>query len=126
MARYKPVKSVWSRSRAARAEESLADFDVLKGRVRDGLLAMTAARREAFIQALETEMRRVHLSLRAYLIPLGIPASRSDELTPIEAAHLVRFLKISVPQAWPAIENAMARFSVFAEQKDRSNEGLAA
>lgn len=71
-------------------------------------------------------MRRVHLSMRAYLIPLGISARQPDELTPIEAAHLVRFLKINVPQAMPAIEKAMARFSVFAEKKATSSDWLAA
>ena len=126
MARYKRTISVWSRNHISRPEKSIPDFDDLKNQVRDGLLAMTAAEREAFIQALETEMQRVHLSMRAYLIPLGIPARQPNELTPIEAAHLVRFLKINVPQAMPAIEKAMARFSVFAEKKGVSRDQLAA
>jgi hypothetical protein len=87
---------------------------------------MTVAEREAFILALETEMRRVHLSMRAYLIPLGIPARQPNELTPVEAAHLVRFLSINVPQAMPAIGKAMAGFSVFAEKKGVSRDNLAA
>jgi hypothetical protein len=117
MKSYKRTNSIWNRNQISRPDKGISAFDDLKNMVRDRLLALTAVEREAFILALETEMRRVHLSMRAYLIPLGISARRPDELTPIETAHLVRFLKINVPQAMPAIENAMARFSVFAEKQ---------
>ena len=99
------------------SENKIPDFEALKNRVRDGLLALNEEEQEAFIQSLETEMRRLHLSIRAYLVPLGITARRRDEMTPLEVAHLVRFLKINVPQAMPAIETAMASFSVFAEEE---------
>ncbi len=77
---------------------------------------MTMAEREEFIQVLEAEMRRANLNMRAYLIPLGIPGRSPEDLTPTEVGHLVRFLKINVPQAMPAVERAMARFGVFAEK----------
>ena len=105
------------RDQILESENNIPDFEALKNRVRDGLLAVTAAEREAFIQSLETEMRRLHFSMRAYLVPLGIPARRPDEMTPVEVAHLVRFLKINVPQAMPAIERAMASISAFAEEE---------
>jgi hypothetical protein len=122
----KRTTSIWHRDQTSESGNNIPDSEALKNRVRDGLLALTAAEREAFIQALETEMRRLHLSLRAYLVPLGIPARRSDELTPLEAAHLVRFLNIHVPQAMPAIEHTMARFRVFAEQEGIARDWLAA
>jgi len=126
MARYKRETSIWSKHRISRQGAGMPDVDELKNRVCNGLMALPAAEREAFIQALETEMRQVYLSLRAYLIPLGILAQQADEMTPIEAAHVIRFLKINVPQAVPAIEKAMARFSVFEEQKATSGDWLAA
>jgi len=126
MMRYKRTTSIWSRNQIPKPGTSVPDFDDLKHTVRDGLLAMTATEREAFIQALETEIQRVHLSMRAYLIPLGITARQPNELTPIEVAHLVRFLKINVPRAMPAVEKAMARFSIFAEKKGTPHDWLAA
>lgn len=125
MARYKRAASIWSRNHYSKPKR-IADFDAIKNRVRDGLLSMNIAGREAFIQALETEMQCVRLSIRAYLIPLGMVARKPEELTPVEVAHLTRFLYINVPQAMPAIENAMARFSVFAEQSGIARDGLAA
>lgn len=105
------------RDQILESENNIPDCEALKNRVRDGLLALTPAEREAFIQSLETEMRRLHFSMRTYLVPLGIPATRRDEMTPLEVAHLVRFFKINVPQAMPAIERAMASYSVFAEEE---------
>jgi hypothetical protein len=107
----------YKRDRISEAGNDIPDAEALKNRVRDGLLALTAAEREEFIESLETEMRCLHFSMRAYLVPLGIPARRRDEMTPLEVAHLIRFLKINVPQAMPAIERAMASFSVFAEEE---------
>jgi hypothetical protein len=87
----------------------------VKNTVRDALLLMTWDEQVEFIQALESEMRRADLTITHYLIPLGIPGMRPEELTPIEVGHLVRFLKIHVRQAMPAVERAMAWLEVFRE-----------
>jgi hypothetical protein len=94
--------------------------------VRDGLTAMAYEDRGAFIQALETELRRAGLSMRAYLIPLGISAMTIAELMPSDIGHLVRFLKINMPRAMPAIEKTMAGFAAFAEHQGASDDRLAA
>lgn len=90
----------------------------VKARVRDALLLMTGAEQVKFIQALETEMRRENLSITEYLIPLGIPGMRPEELTPTEVGHLVRFLKMQVLQAVTAVERALARLDVLRERED--------
>jgi hypothetical protein len=87
---------------------------------------MNMAEREDFIQALETEMRRASLNMRAYLVPLGIPGRSPEDLTPTEVGHLVRFLKINVPQAMLAVERAMSRYRVFAEKAQQTHDRLAA
>ena len=92
--------------------------DDVKTIVRDALLLMTGTEQVEFIQALESEMRSDNLSITNYLIPLGIPGMRPEELTPTEVGHLVRFLKIHVRQAMPAVERAMARLEVFREYED--------
>ena len=99
------------------------EADDVKNTVRDALLLMTWAEQVEFIQALESEMRREDLSITHYLIPLGIPGMTPEELTPIEVGHLVRFLKIHVGQAMPAVERAMAGFEVF---RENSRQPLAA
>ena len=94
------------------------EADDVKNTVRDALLLMTWAEQVEFIEALESEMRRANLSISHYLIPLGIPGMTPEELTPIEVGHLVRFLKLHVRQAMPAVERAMARLEVFREYEN--------
>jgi len=92
--------------------------DNLKTVVRDALLFLPWAEQVEFIQALELEMRRENLSINAYLIPLGIPGMRPEELTPTEVGHLVNFLKIHVLQAVAAVERAMARLEELLKKED--------
>jgi hypothetical protein len=101
--------------RVKRAMLESLDPDELKSVVRNALVSMKLTEREDFIQALEVEMRRANLDMRAYLIPLGIPGRNPENLTPTEVGHLIRFLKMIVPEAMPAVERAIARYSVFAE-----------
>jgi hypothetical protein len=116
MAKNINTRSLQSRNRTATTERAVLDPNDLKSIVRDGLVAMNMAEREDFIQALEAEMRRANLNMRAYLIPLGIPGRSPEDLTPTEVGHLVRFLKINVPQAMSAVERTMARYPIFAEK----------
>ena len=101
------------------------EADDVKNTVRDALSLMTWPEQVEFIQALESEMRRENLSITHYLIPLGIPGMRPEELTPIEVGHLVRFLKILVPRAMPAVDRAMTRLEAFREYEN-SRQLLAA
>lgn len=110
---------------AGTALESL-DPDALKNLVRDGLASMKMPDREDFIQSLEREMKLSNLNMRAYLIPLGIPAISPEDLTPTEVGHLIRFLKMIVPQTMPAVERVAARYAVFAEKGVHSGDRLAA
>ncbi|MBI3651398.1 MAG: hypothetical protein HY231_10300 [Acidobacteria bacterium] len=102
------------------------DPNELKAVVRDGLSMMTLKDREEFIQVLEAEMKRLHLDLRAYLIPLGIPGRTTEELTPTEVGHLIRFLKINVPPAMKAVERALSTYHVFAATIGDAGRKLAA
>ena len=119
-------KRMQSRSQVSTNGLNSLDPNELKSLVRDGLVAMNMADREDFIQGLETEMRRTNLNMRAYLIPLGIPGRSPEDLTPTEVGHLIRFLKMNVPQSTPAIERALARFGVFAEKIGQTGDRLAA
>src|ERR1051325_1663316 len=104
------------RNRTATTGQATLDPNDLKSIVRDGLVSMNMAEREDFIQSLEAELRRANLNMRAYLIPLGIPGRSPEDLTPTEVGHLVRFLKINVPQSMPVVQRVMARYSIFAEK----------
>lgn len=92
---------------------SSLDANELKATVRDGLVGMSLTEREEFIGALEGELRKAGLNMRGYLVPLGIPGRSPEDLTPTEVAHLIRFLKLNAPQAMPAIERALGRYSSF-------------
>jgi hypothetical protein len=116
MAKNINTRSLQSRNRRATTEQSVLDPNDLKSIVRDGLVSMNMAEREDFIQTLEAEMRRANLNMRAYLIPLGIPGRSPEDLTPTEVGHLIRFLKINVPQAMSAVTRTMARYAIFAEK----------
>ncbi|MCI0487278.1 MAG: hypothetical protein L0229_11840 [Blastocatellia bacterium] len=119
------AKNIKSKNRVAISFGSL-DPNELKGVVRDGLVSMTLTDREEFIRTLEAEMRRISLNVRSYLIPLGIPGRTPDDLTPTEVGHLIRYLKINVPNAMPAIEHVLAGYSVFAEKSGQHAGPLAA
>lgn len=106
------------RNQAATGLNTLGPDD-LKNIVRDGLVAMNMAEREAFFETLEEETSRVGIDVRKYLVPLGIPGRRPDDLTPTEVGHLVRYLKINVPSVMPAIEKTVLRFGVFAEKSGK-------
>jgi len=100
------------------SDTASGEADDVKNTVRDSLLQMSWAEQVEFIQALETEMRRGNLSLSHYLIPLGIPGMKPEELTPTEVGHLVRFLKMHVHQAMPAVERALTRLEMHREKED--------
>lgn len=94
------------------------DANELKAVIRDGLVEMTVADREEFIGTLEAELRRAGLNMRSYLVPLGIPGRSPEDLTPTEVAHLIRFLKLNVPHAMPAIGRALGRYeALFAKHR---------
>src|SRR5215813_9361655 len=103
------AKNILNRNHTAKATANLDDPNDLKMAVRDGLSVMDIQERSAFINDLESEMVRINLDIRSYLVPLGIPGRSPDDLTPTEVGHLVRFLKLNVPQAMRAVERAMAR-----------------
>jgi hypothetical protein len=126
MAKNINTKRMQSRNQVSTTGLGSLDPNELKSLVRDGLVAMNMTDREDFIQGLETEMRRASLNMRAYLIPLGIPGRSPEDLTPTEVGHLIRFLKINVPQAMQAIERALGRHGVFAEKISHSGDRLAA
>ncbi len=79
------------------------DPDQLKDSVREILVSMEAMERDLFIKTLDYEMLRSGLSIRTYLIPLGIGAECAEDLTPTEVGHLIRFFIINVPKAMPAV-----------------------
>ncbi|HKA18985.1 MAG TPA: hypothetical protein VKN18_11910 [Blastocatellia bacterium] len=90
------------------------DADQLKDSVREMLLLMNPLERELFIKTLQYEMFRSGLNISAYLIPLGIPARCAEELTPSEVGHLMRFFKINVPSAVPALARVLDECPVIA------------
>jgi hypothetical protein len=84
------------------------DADELNDSVREMLVLMEALERKLFIKTLEYEMLGSGLSLRPYLIPLGIAAECAEDLTPTEVGHLIRFFRINVPKAMSAVGRVLA------------------
>jgi hypothetical protein len=126
MAKNIHVRQIRSKNDAATVKWSVVGADDLKAAVRDGLVALDMAEREEFIGTLEAEMRRAGLNMRSYLVPLGIPGRSPEDLTPTEVAHLVRFLKLNVPQAMPAIERALGGYENFSVNSGGKGHRLAA
>lgn len=104
----------------------MLDANELKNIVRDGLFEMSMAERSEFIIEMENEMRHAGLHLSSYLVPLGIPGRSAEDMTPTEVGHLVRYLKINVPQAMRAVEKSMSHYSAFAEKMEETGHRLAA
>ena len=126
MARNIQTKQMNRKVHSATVSWSEVDAAELKEVVRDGLVAMNVTEREEFIATLESEMRRAGLNMRAYLIPLGIPGRSPEDLTPTEIAHMMRFLKLNIPQAMPAIERSLAGYGVFSNLIGENGHRIAA
>lgn len=126
MAKNIQTKRVQNRSESDEVKWSTLDANELKATVRDGLVAMNMTEREEFIGTLEAEMRRAGLNMRAYLVPLGIPGHSPEDLTPTEVAHLIRFLKLNVSKAMPAIERALGGYNSFVDHDGTTNHRIAA
>ncbi len=126
MAKNIQVKRIQSRSAAEPAKWSAVNADELKAVVRDGLVGMNMTEREEFIRTLEAELRRGGLNMRGYLVPLGIPGRSTEDLTPTEVAHLIRFLKLNVPQAMPAVERALSRYDKLSTEDGGKGHKIAA
>jgi hypothetical protein len=94
------------------------DADELKDSVREMLVLLGAVERKLFVQTLEYEMMRAGLSIRAYLIPLGIPAECAEDLTPNDVGHLIRFFRINVPKAMSAVVRVLAGCPVLATERE--------
>ena len=120
-----PTRGVQTINRMSTSGRRFTDADDLKLLVRNRLTSMTAADRTAFILALESALRSANLSMRAYLIPLGISAKSLEELTPGDIGHLIRFFKINLPNAMCAVEVVIERFAGFVEAA-KSGDLLAA
>lgn len=72
------------------------------------LLALSVPERKAFISSFEAGIRNLGLSLRSYLIPLGITATRPTDMTPSEVGHLIRFFCVNIPQTREAIRQILS------------------
>lgn len=126
MAKNIQARRIQSRVVAEPANWSAVDADELKAVVRDGLVGMSMTEREQFIGTLEAELRRAGLNMRGYLVPLGIPGRSTEDLTPTEVAHLIRFLKLNVSRAMPAVEKALARYENFSTEDGGKGHKIAA
>lgn len=126
MAKNIQTRRIQSRTAPVAAKWAALDADELKAVVRDGLVGMTMTDREEFIRTLEAELRRAGLNMRGYLVPLGIPGRSTEELTPTEVAHLVRFLKLNVPHAMPAVERAITHYESFSMEDGGKGHKIAA
>jgi hypothetical protein len=120
------ARNIRSTNAAIKNDKVALDPNELKAAVRDALGSMEIPERATFIAELEHEMRRLNLDIRAYLVPLGIPGRSPEDLTPTEVGHLVRYLKLNVPQAMPAVERAMSYHSAFGSDGNRGGDRLAA
>jgi hypothetical protein len=120
------TRGVQSIHRMSTSGRGLVDADDLKLLVRTRLTSMTMADRKAFILELDRTLRSVNLSMRAYLIPLGISASSPEELTPGDVGHLIRFLKINVPNAIRVVDGVIEQFGNCAEKVAKSGDLRAA
>lgn len=100
------------------------DADKLKASVQEMLVLMEALERKLFIKTLEYEMFRAGLSIRDYLIPLGITATCAEDLSPNEVGHLVRFFRINVPKAMSAVARVFDDCPVFETGREMMNAWL--
>ena len=106
------AKRLQNRNLTEATAQGPLDPNELKNVIRDVLMGMDVQQRAAFINDLETELKRTKMDIRAYLVPLGIPGRSPEDLTPTEVGHLIRFLKLNVPQAMRSVEKALTKHGI--------------
>jgi hypothetical protein len=126
MPRKKLAQKIAMGNGAPASSDGSFDPDKLKKLVLDGLTSIAREERADFAEALEADLRRVDMTMRSYLILLGIPAMTPAELTPAEVGHLIRFLSVNVPRAKPVVERAIARLQGLGDHGGGSTDRLAA
>lgn len=73
----------------------------------DKMVELNSDDRWKLILSLEKQLNLDHLSLKSYLALTGVAGYSKNDLQPYDIGHVVRYLKISVPSAVPAIFRTM-------------------
>jgi hypothetical protein len=87
-----------------------ADPTKLRDAVYRALSAMDELNQFITREKILAELEHSGFNLSQHLLVLGIPATRREELTPIDLARLVRFVRINSPKTITALAPILVEF----------------
>ena len=109
-------KTIWGREAAPRErgihlveDPTNLEPDALRDSVRDALSALTADELAAWRDHLLSGLRKAGVNLGACGFLIGISDDSTDNLTPSGIAHLIRYVRLNLPEAMKVVSGRLGR-----------------
>ena len=83
--------------------------DALRDSVRNTLSALTADELASWRDHLLSGLRKAGVNLGACRFLLGISGDSTDNLTPSDIAHLIRYVRLNLPEAMKVVAGRLGR-----------------
>lgn len=109
-------KMIWGRESAPRepgirlvVDPTNFEPDALRDSVRDALLALTADELASWRDHLLRGLRKAGVNLGACGFLIGISDDSTDNLTPSGIAHLIRYVRLNLPEAMKVVAGRLGK-----------------
>ena len=107
-------KMIWGREAAPRERGIVEDPtnlepDALRDSVRDALSALTADELASWRDHLLSGLRKAGLNLEACRFLIGISGDSTDNLSPSGIAHLIRYVRLNLPEAMKLVAERLGK-----------------
>ena len=86
--------------------------DALRDSVRNALSALTADELAYWRDHLLSGLREAGLNLGAYRFLIGISSNSTGTLTPSDIAHLIRYVRINLPEAMKVVAGRLGKLLI--------------
>jgi hypothetical protein len=105
---------IWGREAAPRERGIVEDPtnlepDALRDSVRDALSALTADELASWRDHLLSGLRKAGLNLEACRFLIGISGDSTDNLSPSGIAHLIRYVRLNLPEAMKLVAERLGK-----------------
>jgi hypothetical protein len=99
--------------------------DILRDKVYKALSILPAENQALMHDRMLTGLRNAGVRVGSCLLILGIPAKTADELTPIEMAKLVRYVRLNQPEAIKAVAGTLAELLTSSRKTQETGKKVA-
>lgn len=109
-------KMIWGREAAPRErglrlveDPTNLEPDALRESVREALSALTAEDLASWREHILSGLRKAGVNLEACRLLIGISGDSTDNLTPSGIAHLIRYVRLNLPEAMKVVAGRLGK-----------------